>query len=123
MGERMGEDLRGGDMIEGSEFVARWRLFSEDGPGSVKYVESVRVRCEGRLRPRGTSGSVADGTGLGDGRLTVSREPRRLTCDDTRLFGITMSLAQHSEINTEDLRYSGHRGDGRGGHGSPVYSG
>lgn len=87
-GERMGDERSAGERTAGSECVARWQAGADaHAAASGKHAENVNVRFEGRRRCRamGTSGRVVDGAGLGDGRPSVSREPRRRIGEARRL--------------------------------------
>lgn len=91
-GESRGEESSEGERMAGSELVERWYeptpMDEDDEPTSGKHAENVRVRLEGRRRWRGgagTSGRVVDGAGFGEGRHSVSREPRRSIGEERRL--------------------------------------
>lgn len=92
-------------MTAGSEFVARWReeAVGDDGPASAsasgRYVEMESVRFDGRWKRRGTWGRVADGAGLGRGRL--SREVRRKVGENVRLSG-SLLLAEKAVYSAGD---------------------
>ena len=120
----LGEERVEGDITAGSEFVARWReeAVGDDGPASAsasgRYVEMDRVRFDGRWKRRGTEGSVADGAGLGDGR--VSREVLRKIGENARLRKRTLSVGKGGVRRGRDL-LKGRRGhDGGCWHRSAV---
>lgn len=82
-GERIGEECRGGDMREGSE--REGRCIGDVGEtmdiAVVRQADRVSVRLDARRRREdngtGGSGRFAEGAGLAEGKLSVSREGRR----------------------------------------------